>query len=170
MSNVELSRVPEYYHRYINQAVNDDLQTAFKKHLETLSGFLEKIPETKWDYRYAEGKWSIREIVQHIIDAERVFAYRALRFARKDRTELPGFDENLFAENSKAGQRSKQDLISELKSVQKSSADMFVSFDEEQLNEPGFASGKSTYVKGIAYILVGHALHHKQVMEERYLK
>ena len=169
MSNVDLSRIPEYFHRYVNLAINDDLKTAFEKHQKELISFLKEIPKKKWNYRYAEGKWSIKEVVQHIIDAERVFVYRALCFARKDQTPLPAFDENLFAANSKADNRTKKDLIRELKTLQESSAQLFNSFDEEQLEQPGIASGKPTYVKGVAYILLGHALHHKQLLEERYL-
>jgi len=170
MSNVDLSRVPEYYHKYINLSIGDDLKTALQKHQTGLVSLLENVPEEKWDYRYAEGKWSIKEVVQHIIDGERVFSYRALCFSRKDKTALPGFDENLFTENANADSRTKQDLIDELKTVQKSSAQMFNSFNEEQLEQHGVASGQPTYVKGIAYILVGHALHHKKILEERYLK
>jgi len=170
MSNVDLSRVPEYYHKYINLAIGDDLKTALQNHQTGLVSLLENVPEEKWDYRYAEGKWSIKEVVQHIIDGERVFSYRALCFSRKDKTALPGFDENLFTENANADSRTKQELIDELKTVQKSSAQMFNSFNEEQLEQHGVASGQPTYVKGIAYILVGHALHHKKILEERYLK
>ncbi|HWI91275.1 MAG TPA: DinB family protein [Flavisolibacter sp.] len=169
MQNVDLSRVPEYYHKYINLIINDDLKTAFDKHQTELISFLKDIPKKKWNYRYAEGKWSIKEVVQHIIDAERVFAYRALCFARKDQTPLPGFDENIFAANSKANDRSKKDLLKELKTVQESSFILFNSFDEDQLEQPGVASGKPTYVKGIGYILLGHALHHKKILEQRYL-
>lgn len=169
MQNVDLSRVFEYYHKYINLVIEDDLQTAFKKHQTELISFLKEIPKKKWSHRYAKDKWSIKEVVQHIIDAERVFTYRALCFARKDQTQLPSFDENIFAANSKADERSKKDLIKELKTVQESSALLFNSFDEEQLEQPGVASGKPTYVKGIAYILLGHALHHKKILEERYL-
>jgi hypothetical protein len=92
-----------------------------------------------------------------------------LCFARKDQTPLPGFDENIFAANSKADSRTKKDLIKELKTLQESSAQLFNSLDEEQLEQPGVASGKPTYVKGIAYILLGHALHHKKILEEKYL-
>jgi len=141
-----------------------------QNHQTGLVSLLENVPEEKWDYRYAEGKWSIKEVVQHIIDGERVFSYRALCFSRKDKTALPGFDENLFTENANADSRTKQELIDELKTVQKSSAQMFNSFNEEQLEQHGVASGQPTYVKGIAYILVGHALHHKKILEERYLK
>jgi len=170
MSHVDLSRVFEYYHKYINLAINDDLKTALEKHQTELSSFLKDIPKKKWNYRYAEGKWSIKEVVQHIIDAERVFTYRALCFARKDQTPLPSFDENIFAANSKAEDRSKKELLKELRTVQDSSAQLFGSFDEEQLNQSGIASDKPTYVKGIAYIVVGHSLHHKNILEERYLK
>jgi hypothetical protein len=169
MQNVDLSRVPEYYHKYINLVINDGLKTAFEKHQTELISFLKDIPKKKWNYRYAEGKWSIKEVVQHIIDAERVFAYRALCFARKDQTPLPGFDENIFAANSKADDRSKKDLLKELLKVQVSSVILFNYFDEEQLEQPGVASGKPTYVKGIGYILLGHALHHKKILEDRYL-
>jgi uncharacterized damage-inducible protein DinB len=169
MSNVDLSRVFEYYHRYINLAINDDLKTAFDKHQTELVALLKEVPKKKWSYRYAEGKWSVKEVVQHIIDAERVFVYRALCFARKDQTQLPSFDENLFADNSKADNRTKKDLIKELKTAQESSAQFFNSLDEEQLEQSGIASGKPTYVRAIAYILVGHALHHKKILQERYL-
>jgi uncharacterized damage-inducible protein DinB len=169
MANVDLSRVPEYYHKYINLVIKDDLRTTFEKHQTELVSFLKEIPKKKWNYRYAEGKWSIKEVVQHIIDAERVFSYRALCFARKDQTPLPSFDENIFAANSMADERSKKDLLKELKTVQESSAQMFNSFNEEQLDQSGVASEKSTYVKGIAYIILGHALHHKKILEERYL-
>ena len=170
MNHVDLSRVPEYCHKYINLAIEDDLETALDKHQTILIAFLKDIPKKKWSYRYAEGKWTIKEVVQHIIDAERIFLYRALCFARKDQTPLPGFDENLFAQHSKADARSKKDLLKELKTVQQSSVQLFNSFDEEQLNQSGVASGQSTYVKGIAYILAGHALHHKKILEERYLQ
>jgi|SRR5579875_3035545 len=170
MANVDLSRVPEYYHQYIKLAMDDDLKTAFQKHQTGLVSLLQNIPEEKWNYRYAEGKWSVKEVVQHIIDGERIFAYRALVFARKDKTPLPSFDENNYANASKADERNSHDMIEELKTVQKSSAQLFNSFDEEQLDESGIASNKSNYVKGIGYILVGHALHHKKILEERYLR
>ncbi|MGZ3845696.1 MAG: DinB family protein [Flavisolibacter sp.] len=170
MTNVDLSRIPEYYHKYVSLAIHDDIDTAFDKHQEELVSFLKGVPKKKWNYRYAEGKWSIKEVVQHIIDAERVFAYRALCFARKDQTPLPSFDENLFATNSKAEERTKKDLLKELETVQRSSAQLFKSFDEEQLEQPGVASGKSVYVRGVGYILLGHAIHHRNILQERYLK
>src|SRR5205807_1491219 len=115
-------------------------------------------------------KWSIKEVVQHIIDAERIFSYRALTFARKDEGPLPGFDEEQFARESKASGRSKRDLLDELADVQKASRSLFRSFDEEQLINTGIANGKPIQVKAIGFIIIGHSLHHKNIISERYLK
>ena len=169
MPNVDLTRVPAFYHGYIGQVKQEELEQAFKTHTTELIELLNSIPESKWDYRYAEGKWSIREVVQHIIDAERIFCYRALRFARKDDTPLPGFDENTYVDNSDAGRRSKEDLVTELQTVRQSSFHLFKSFTKEQLDRSGTANGKPIYVKGIGFIIIGHALHHKNVLMERYL-
>ena len=109
MNHVDLSRVPHFYHNYIAQVTEPNLANAFQQHLVELLALLIDIPDEKWNYRYADGKWSIKEMVQHIIDADRIFCYRALRFARKDKTELPGFDENTFAAASNADRRTKED-------------------------------------------------------------
>jgi uncharacterized damage-inducible protein DinB len=170
MSSVDLSRVPSFYHKYISLVTESDLSKAFINHQKQLITELEEIPEEIWDYRYAEGKWSIRELVQHVIDAERIFCYRALRFARKDKTELPGFDEELFAASAEADRRSKADLLEELGTVQRSSAALFRSFSEEQLNQTGTANGSSIYVSAIGHIIVGHPRHHLNVLKERYLQ
>ena len=169
MANVDLSSVPPFYHNYIAQVKPAELNEAFKIHVTEFAGFLETIPEDKWDFRYAEGKWSIREVVQHIIDAERVFAYRALRFARKDATPLPGFDENLFAANSKADKRSWDKLVEEFKLVRRSSELMFQSFDEDQLEAGGIASGHPNYVLALGFVIIGHSAHHQKITKERYL-
>jgi len=165
----DLSRVPEFYHNYINYVKEDDLMPAFKNQTPALINFLETIPKEKHDHAYAQGKWTIREVLQHLIDGERVFSYRALRFARKDPTPLPGFDENLFAANAKAGKREWSDLMEEFKAVRKATELLYRSFDEEQLNASGIASDHSNYVLGFGYISVGHTLHHMKVIVERYL-
>jgi len=170
MPNVDLTRVPPFYHNYIKQVRQQELEEAFNYHPEELLLFLKSIPAEKWDYRYAEGKWSIKEVVQHIIDAERIFCYRALRFARKDATPLPGFEENDYAANSDAGRRTKDDLISELQAVQQSSARLFKSFTKEQLENSGTANNNSIYVKAIGFIILGHGAHHQNILVERYLQ
>jgi hypothetical protein len=165
----DLTRVPEFYHNYINQVKEDDLMTAFANQTPALLKFLTSIPKEKYDHAYAPGKWTVKEVLQHLIDGERIFCYRALRFARKDPTPLPGFDENLFAETAKADKREWNDLVEELKAVRRSSELLFGSFDEEQLNASGVSNNHSNYVLGFGYITVGHSLHHMKVISERYL-
>jgi uncharacterized damage-inducible protein DinB len=169
MPRPDLTRVPDYFHNYINQTDGDDLMKVLKNQTLSFEEFLNEIPKSKRNYRYAEGKWSIKEVLQHIIDAERVFAYRALCFARKDATPLPGFEENDYAANSKADQRKWKDLIKEFETVRRSTETLFDSFDDEQLDTAGTASGKSNYVLAIGFIIAGHANHHIKVTKERYL-
>jgi uncharacterized damage-inducible protein DinB len=163
-------RVPEFYHTYINLVKEDDLMEAFDRNTPEFIHFFENISPEKRNYRYADGKWSIKEVLQHIIDGERVFAYRALCFARKDPTPLPGFDENIFAENAKADGRDWQQLLEEFKAVRHSVELLFASFDEEQLEASGVANHHHNYVLGIGFTIVGHGMHHMKVIEERYLQ
>src|SRR6185503_4511277 len=165
----DLSRVPSFYHNYISQVPENDLVEAFPKQTPAFIQFIESIPPEKHDYRYAEGKWTIKEVLQHIIDAERIFGYRALRFARKDPTFLPGFDENNYANSAKADRREWKGLVEEFKAVRMSSEYMFRSFDKDQLDAAGTANNNSIYVLGIGFIVVGHSLHHLKVLKERYL-
>lgn len=169
MPRPDLSRVPEFYHNYINQVEEDDLMDALQKQTRSFLRFLKEIPKDKRNYRYAEDKWTIKEVLQHIIDAERVFAYRALCFARKDATSLPSFDENSYVINSKADQRKWKDLVKEFEAVRQSTTTLFDSFDDNQLETSGTASGKPTYVLGIGFIIAGHTNHHINVTKERYL-
>lgn len=165
----DLSRVGNWYHGYIKMVPEDDIRAAFSNKDNNLIAFLDSIPESKQDYRYAEGKWTIKEVLQHIIDAERVFIYRALRFARKDQTALHGFDENLFADNAKASTRKWSDLMEEFKCVRRSTEIFFNSLDEDQLEAEGISSGSPVYVRALGYIILGHPLHHQKILKERYL-
>ncbi|MGZ5287135.1 MAG: DinB family protein, partial [Flavisolibacter sp.] len=149
MPDVDLSRVPSFYHKYIAKVTANEMDEAFQIHQKELVTTLNSLPEDKWDFRYAEGKWSIREMVQHMIDTERIFCYRALCFARRDPNPLPGFDENQYVESSKGDQRSTRELIEEMQVVQKASALLFASFTPEMLEQSGVANGNSIYVKAI---------------------
>lgn len=169
MPRPDLTRVPEYYHRYINQVPENDLMTSLHNQTGTFIKYLKKIPAEKVNYRYAKGKWSIKEVLQHIIDTERVFAYRALCIARSETAPLPSFDENLYADNSKAAKRDWKELIEEFKAVRQSTIYLLGSFDKKQLDATGIASGKSVYVLAVCYIIVGHVHHHVKVLQERYL-
>lgn len=165
----DLSRVGNFYHNYINLVTEDELAEAFDKESASFIRFLDTIPMEKYDYRYAEGKWTIKEVLQHIIDAERIFSYRALRFARKDKTPLPGFDENSFAAASKADARNWDKLVEEFKVVRRSSELLFHSFDEEQLESDGISSNAPNYVLALGFIIIGHTMHHQKILKERYL-
>src|SRR3982750_1748470 len=109
----DLTRIPPFYHKYIGLVMETDLSTAFLTHQKSLVGLLKNLSDDKWNFRYGPGKWTVKDVVQHIIDAERIFCYRALRFSRKDRTELPGFDENTFAVAADAERRNGSDLVEE---------------------------------------------------------
>jgi hypothetical protein len=165
----DLTRVPPFYHNYINQVPESDLPEAFAIQTPAFLQFIESIPPGKYDYRYADDKWTIKDVLQHIIDAERIFAYRALRFARKDPAFLPGFDENSFADNAKADKRAWSNLVEEFKAVRRASEYLFISFDDDQLDATGTSNNNSIYVLGIGYIVVGHCIHHTKIIRERYL-
>src|SRR6516165_3864014 len=127
------AKAASFYQKYLDRVQDEDVQKALKKSGRQFRKFLGEIPKNKIDFAYAPGKWTIREVLQHIIDAERVFTYRALTFARKDKTPLPGFDENNWAAESRSAQRSWKDLRDEFKTIRKSTELLFGSLDQEQL-------------------------------------
>lgn len=158
-----------YYDTYISKVSGDTIKEIITSYSEPLLKFYELLPEEKANHAYAEGKWTVKELLQHIIDAERVFSYRALRIARKDQTPLPGFDENSFATNSKASDRTLQSLKDEFSFLRKSTDILLSTFNDEQLAQKGTASNQPVTANAIAFIIFGHMIHHKQILEERYL-
>lgn len=165
----DLSQVPAFFHNYINQVPQDNLAEAFRVQSPRLLQAFRQVPAEKRDYRYGEGKWTVKEMLQHIIDAERVFGYRAMCIARGESLSLPAFDENLYAENSKASRRNWDEMIEELECLRKSSEYLFLSFDDDQLDKRGLTNNNPIGVLALGYIVVGHAVHHTNVLEERYL-
>lgn len=159
----------EYFQRYISIAPDDDLLTALQENTKRFRKLLKKIPRKKIDFAYADGKWTVREMVQHIIDAERVFAYRALTFARKDKNKLPGFEENEWAAESKAKERKWKDLLNEFDFLRAATLYLFASFDDDQLKGEGVASNNNCNVLGLGFIAAGHVEHHMKILKERYL-
>jgi uncharacterized damage-inducible protein DinB len=154
---------------YINALEDVELFEELEISLHHFIKFVQNIPMDKFDYSYAEGKWTIKEIIQHIIDTERIFAYRALRISRNDKTPLPGFDENDYVENTDAKRRSIQDLLSEFSAVRHSNLLMFKSFSDEQLKRIGISSGHEISVRALGFLIIGHLKHHQKVFAERYL-
>lgn len=158
-----------YYHTYIGKVQRNDLQNALKDSNQKLLAFLKAIPEEKYHYRYAEGKWTIAQVLAHIIDCERVFAYRALVFSRNDKTALPGFDENVYATECNAEGRVFGSLIEEYEYLRKSNILLFDSITDEMSLRKGTANGKEITVRALGFIISGHELHHMQVIKDRYL-
>ncbi len=158
-----------YFSTYINRVENKNLQEELEICLHDFIRFVQNIPLDKFDYRYAEGKWTIKEIIQHVIDTERIFAYRALRISRYDTTPLPGFDENDYVNNSFGNSRSIQDLLTEMAVVRQATLSLFKSFSNEQLLLIGTASNNQISVRAIGFIIIGHQKHHQIIFEERYL-
>lgn len=158
-----------YFNHYINLVAETALMNAFDALTEEGHAFWLDITEEQGDFRYAEGKWSIKTVLQHIIDTERIFSYRALAIARGEITPLPGYDENLYAAASEADSRSMDDLVDELFSVRNATMLLFNSLTEEALNRVGTANGASISVMALGFIIIGHEIHHMNVVKERYL-
>ena len=154
---------------YVAMVPDGDVLATLKKQLAETLRLLSRLGEPKSRYRYAPGKWSIREVVGHLIDAERVFTYRALTFARGDKTSLPGFDENMWASVSNADSRTLKSLLEELKAMRAATLALFKSFNAEQLARIGIASGHPVSVRGLLYVTTGHERHHIKILRERYL-
>ncbi|KGL63773.1 DNA damage-inducible protein DinB [Polaribacter sp. Hel1_85] len=130
---------------------------------------IRNLPEEKQSFAYAKGKWTLKELIQHIIDTERVFCYRALCFARNDKTSLPGFDQDVFVDNVDANSRDFYDLLDEMKILRKGTIILFKSFSDEALLRIGVASGNKMSVRALGYLFSGHQIHHLNVVKEKYL-
>jgi len=130
---------------------------------------LHNISEEKQLFVYAKGKWTIKELIQHLIDTERVFCYRALCFARNEKTSLPGFDQDVFVEYAHANERNYQDLLDEMSVVRKSTIQLFKSFSDEDLQRVGVGSDREMSVRAAGFIIAGHQNHHLKIIQERYL-
>lgn len=158
-----------YYSKYIALVPDDELTIAAHladQHHETVDAL--RKAKAKGDYAYGPDKWTVKEVVGHICDAERIFAYRALRFARGDSTDLPGFDENTYVPNSNAKTRSMEDLLEELWSVRAATLSLAKQLPESALSRRGSANGTPVSVRALLYIIAGHERHHLGVLRERY--
>ena len=169
MPRPDLTRVPDHFHNYINQAEGDDLMKVLKKQTRSFEDFLNEIPKSKRNYRYAEGKWSIKDIILHLADCERVIIYRAMRIARADKTNLPGFDEDLFVSNANADKRGIENIVAELKAYRAASICFINSLDEESLERSGTANNFPLTARLLVNHLYGHHRHHLNIINERYL-
>lgn len=168
-SQLTSSNYPESYAGYISILKDVELIAGLEDSLNTFVEFANEVPLDKLEYAYAVGKWTLKDIIQHNIDCERIFNYRALRIARKDQTNMLSFDEDMYAANVDANQRTLENLLDELKAVRAASIALFSSFSQEQLDQEGMASGKIISVAALGFTIIGHEAHHARVFRERYL-
>ncbi|SNR15599.1 DinB family protein [Tenacibaculum jejuense] len=163
----------EYNPYYTSFITNLETEKSIVENLEAVQedfeAILRNIPSNKENHAYADGKWTIKELIQHLIDTERIFCYRALCFARNDKTDLPGFDQDLFVINSIAQDRDYKDLLDEMNLLRKGTIQLFKSFRQEDLLKIGSGSGSKISVRALGMVMAGHQKHHLQVIKERYL-
>ena len=159
----------EYYHGYVDRVPEGDVLETLARQGEEFAARLRRISEDLGDHRYAEGKWSVKELIGHLVDTERVFGFRALVFARGDRSPLPGMEPDDYVARGGFGARTIADLADELESLRRANVTLFRSFDKEVRSRRGVASGCEFTTRAVAWILAGHVTHHASVLEERYL-
>jgi hypothetical protein len=157
-----------YYSTYIDRVPQCDLADVLQQQIEATGAILGTVPEARAGYRYAEGKWSIREVVGHLSDVERVMSYRLLWVARGDATPLPGFDENLYVPASGADRRSLSDLAGEFAAVRGSTIALLRGLPAEAWARRGEANGHAITARALGYIIAGHERHHMETLRVRY--
>lgn len=160
---------PSYYQKYIERVPEGDLLDLMNWSLNESLKSLVMISEEKGNWAYEEGKWTIKEVLQHIIDTERIYAFRALAFARGEQAEIRGYDHDAYAANCMAEKRTMKSLLEELKRLRSSTVDLFASFTKEMLAKKGIANEQKIQVEQLGFILIGHEMHHVAMIEQKYL-
>nr|WP_299339555.1 DinB family protein [Allomuricauda sp.] len=168
-SGLSTSEYHPYYSGYIGILKEVDLLPTLKKGKDEFLDFVKGIPDDKLDFSYADGKWTISEVLLHLIDAERVFQYRAFRFARNDKTALPGFEQDDYVVESKSNERTKEEILEEFRSVRESTILLFSSFNADVLKRLGTASNAKMSARALGFVICGHQMHHLKIIQERYL-
>lgn len=159
-----------YYQKYVDAILEEDLCVLLTRQAEELTALLGTVSEEQSSYRYAKGKWSIKEVLGHITDTERIMSYRLLRIGRGDTTDLAGFDENVYVQHASYEQLSMQQLLNDFSAVRHATSSLIRILPEEAWTRSGTANGGPVTARALAYIIAGHALHHKTILQERYLQ
>ncbi|WP_370086637.1 DinB family protein [Ekhidna sp.] len=167
---IDIKEVPEFYQGYVRTLGEGELVPLLLKSGDDFIGFCRNLTEAQGRYKYAPDKWSIKDVILHLIDSERVFAYRALRFARNDKTELSGFEQDDYVPEAHADERTIHNLLTEFTNVRAATVDLFSSFNDEIRKRSGIANGVQISVEALGYIISGHLVHHMNVLNERYTK
>ena len=169
MTRPDFNTLPEFHKRYVQHVKDYDVLEAMKISSKETLGLVRSISEEMGEHRYAAGKWSIKELLCHMMDTERILAYRALRFARNDKTNLPGFEENDYAPQANANNRNIKQIADEMERLRQTTIDLFVNFTPEMLERKGLANNLELSVLNLGYIISGHESHHRAILKERYL-
>lgn len=169
MPNLTPGTYPAFIDGYLRYVDAITVKEAIQKYSGAITNFFENVPITRVSYRYAEGKWNIKQMLQHIIDAERIFAYRALRIARHDKTPLAGFDEKSYAAAVDTDERTWEDLLQEFKAVRVSTDFLLKSFTKDQFHQSGTTNEEPNTVEALSFLIFSHILHHINIIKERYL-
>ena len=159
-----------YYDRYISLVLSNDVLAALDEQRRQMLLLLSGRTEADGDIRYAPDKWSLKEVLGHINDGERILSYRALRIARGDATPIEGYEQDDYVRNSPFGQRPLSDLIEDYIAVRRATVSLFRNLDEAAWTRRGVANKNEVTVRALAYIIAGHELHHRRIIEEKYLK
>jgi len=169
MGRPEKTEYLAFYQPYVERVKEDELIAALENSYATMLDFVKTIPADKYEYRYQEDKWTVKEVLIHMADTERVFQYRALRFSRNDKAPLQGFDEKQFIKNSNSGNVTFNQAVEDLMYVRKSTLSFFTMCSDEQLMRSGVANGAMVTVRALGFIIAGHQAHHFNVIATRYL-
>lgn len=161
---------PPYFNNYIKLVEGNDIHEIIAKQTPANLKFFESISDDQSLYRYDDEKWTVKEVLQHVIDTERIFCYRALALAREERNTLPGFDENNYGKRAHANNRKWTDLVEEFKAVRNATTFLINSFEETDFKKSGAVSDYQITVGAISFIIAGHVLHHINIIRERYLE
>ncbi|MFT5512952.1 MAG: hypothetical protein ACI8SE_001351 [Bacteroidia bacterium] len=164
-----IETIPEFFKPYVTKVISTNVYNALEEGWEDMRQTFVGISPEQAEYRYEEGKWTPKQTLQHLIDTERILSQRALRFARKDMTQLPGYDHNHYVEVVDVSQRNIADLWDEFHAIRVSTLFLYKSFSEKDLKREGFANGMVLSVENEGFIIAGHAIHHSQIVKERYL-
>lgn len=169
MPRPQLQDYPAAFHAYISQTDLPSPTEELLNHFDSTLEFFKTIPSTKYEYAYAPGKWTLKELLQHLIDCERIFCFRAVSIARGEKQSLPGFEEGDYVANSFANSRSWADMCNEFSVVREGSVLLFRSFNQEVLQRSGISNDKPISVNALGFALAGHTKHHLNVINKRYL-
>ena len=169
MRRPENSEYAPFYEGYVSSIHETDILSVLHEQPKELTGLIAGMPEHRGSFAYAPGKWTIKELLGHIIDGERVFGYRAHRISHGDQTPLPGFDQEIYVRNGRSGDRTFADMLDEFDALRNANLAMARHFSEADLDRTGVASDASVTVRALLFVMAGHVRHHQRILTERYL-